>query len=196
MRAVQATVFDLPDEFQLSRVTCTSRTSGFSCSGNETASNQVNLVVLDLGGSCIAAGADQIAQVCFTDRLPQCPASSTVQLNVDPTSVQVVDCSNTPCGVSLFNGTVSCCGLLGDCQADNDFDVFDVLYKIDVVLGRVTPTADQRCRCDDTCDGRIDVFDILREIDALLGRIPTPLTCPPPGAALAETSTSALPRRP
>jgi hypothetical protein len=178
VRAVQATVIDVPDEFQFSRVLCTARTPGFSCQGNEAAAtNRVAVVVLDLGGSCIAAGTGAIAQVCFTDRLPQCPSLTSVDLNLDPASVQVGDCSSQPCGVVLSSGRVSCgCQPLGDCQADGDFDLFDVLFKIDVVLGWVTPTAEQRCRCDDTCDGRIDNFDVLREIDAILGRIPTPLT--------------------
>src|SRR5207302_1042604 len=79
----------------------------------------------------------------------------------------------------------------GSCIAAGRFDLFDVLTKIDIVLGRATPTPAQLCLCDDTCDGRIDIFDILREIDALLGRIPTPLACPTAAASITPQAVPA-----
>jgi hypothetical protein len=96
--------------------------------------------------------------------------SSTTTTTRAPTTTTTTTTSSTT--------TTTLSALLGDCQADGDFDLFDVLFKIDVFLGRATPTATQRVRCDDDCDGDIDLFDILREIDLLLGRIPPPLTCP------------------
>ena len=183
IRAVQTAVIDVPDEFQLSRCQCASRTAAFSCQCNEIpATNRINVVILDAGGGCIASGSGPIARICLTDRAPLCPLSNSVQLNIDPSPV-VADCSNNqPCDVSRSSGAVRCCGsgLLGDCNGDGHLDLLDILTKIDIVLGRVTPTPAQVCICDDTCDSRIDVFDVLREIDALLGRIPTPLACPTP----------------
>src|SRR5207249_2280974 len=72
------------------------------------------------------------------------------------------------------------------CNVDGHFDLFDILTKIDIVLGRTTPTPAQMCLCDDTCDGSINIFDILRDIDGFLGRIPTPLTCPTAASVSAQ----------
>src|SRR5207248_9672492 len=109
IKGVQAAVIDVPDEFQLSRVTCTSRTTSFSCQGNEVAStNRINVVVLDLAGSCIPTGTGPIAQICLKDRLPQCPSGNSVQLSIDPASVQAANCSNQPCAMTLVSGTVTC----------------------------------------------------------------------------------------
>jgi hypothetical protein len=75
---------------------------------------------------------------------------------------------------------VNCaCRQLGDCRNDgNGIDVFDINEKIDIVLGRKTPTAAQVILCDDDCDADIDLFDILNEIDVVLGVTQPPLLCP------------------
>ena len=73
---------------------------------------------------------------------------------------------------------MQCGGRLCDCQADGDIDLFDVLFKIDIVLEKAMPTEVQRALCDDDCDGKIDIFDVLREIDHLLERTPCPEVCP------------------
>ena len=103
-------------------------------------------------------------------------------LDVPTTTTTTVTTTTT----STTSTTLQCDGgVLGDCNVDGALNLFDVLTTIDVVLGKITPTAVQQCLCDDSCDGAIDIFDVLREIDALLGRIPTPLTCT--GAAPAVT---------
>lgn len=70
------------------------------------------------------------------------------------------------------------CRELGDCLLDGGIDVFDVLEKIDITLGRRTASAAQLVVCDDNCDDTIDLTDILNEIDVVLGRTPLPLRCP------------------
>jgi uncharacterized delta-60 repeat protein len=70
------------------------------------------------------------------------------------------------------------CRDLGDCLVDGNIDLFDVLEKIDITLGRRTPSEAQALICDDNCDATIDLFDVLSGIDVTLGRTPLPLTCP------------------
>jgi hypothetical protein len=82
------------------------------------------------------------------------------------------------CSVGLL--CVNCaCRELGDCQDNGGgIDLYDIIEKVDIVLGRETPTASQLVLCDDDCDTDIDLFDVLNEIDAVLGVIETPLLCP------------------
>jgi len=184
VRGVQGTIVDLPNELAAVRAECTSRTAGFACSVHEVAgSSQAQLVVVDLGGACIAPGSGPIAQVCLTDAAPTCPASTLVALDVR--DVLIADCDNAPLAPAcVAGGSVACGGELGDCLANGDVDLFDVLQAIDVVLQRLVPTADQAVLCDVDCDLDTDIFDVVRMIDALLERIPLPLACP--GVAPAE----------
>jgi hypothetical protein len=193
VQGVQATLVDVPDELSLVSVECTERTAGLSCSANEVAgTNEIRLVVVDpAGGRCFAAGTGPIARVCVRDKAPVCGPDRT-DVTLVPQAVQVVACTNEPVApVCTQPGVIGCPDLLGDCEADGDFDLFDILYKIDVVLGRRVPTARQRMLCDDDCDGDVDIFDVVREIDALLERLPLPLTCPlSVNAARAEVRAS------
>src|SRR5207302_6737971 len=120
---------------------------------------------------------------CTHARIPGCTTTTTTTpprtttTTTHTTTTTSTTTTTTPCGG----------GLLGDCNVDGRFDLLDILTKIDIVLGRTTPTPAQRSLCDDTCDGSIDIFDILREIDAFLGRIPTPLTCSSTASIRAQT---------
>jgi hypothetical protein len=190
VRGVQGTIVDLPDEFTAVRAECTARTAGFSCSVNEVQeTNQTQLVVVDLGGGCIAPGSGPIARVCLADAPPVCPAATLVDLDVR--DVLVADCDNAPLAPScVAGGSVLCAGELGDCLADGGVDLFDVLHAIDVVLQRSPTTPEQAVLCDVDCDLDVDIFDVVRLIDTLLERIPLPLACPgaPLGAGTAETA--------
>jgi hypothetical protein len=189
IRGVQATLVDVPEELTLTSVECTTRTAGFACDANEGA-NGLELVVVDLNGGCLAAGTGPIARVCVSDTAPMCTAPSTIAL--DPQSVLVASCANTPVSTCNQPGGVLCGGELGDCQADGDFDLFDVINTIDAVLGRITLTTTQSTLCDNTCDGTVDIFDVVAQIDALLQGIPTPQSCP--GATVGQSAQAALQR--
>ena len=181
VRRVDGALVDVPDEFELVSVQCTARTPGFSCTGNEVpATNRIDLVVQELGGGCIAVGAGPIAQVCLRDKAPQCPVGTAIQLALENTVVTA--CDSRALGVCEEPGTAFC-GERGDCEAEGDFDLFDILEMIDVVLQVIPPTLDQEVLCDADCDTDIDLFDILLAIDMLLQRIPRPLMCPSAPAA-------------
>jgi hypothetical protein len=105
--------------------------------------------------------------------------------------VRVVDCNDQAVEACSDAGTVLCPGLLGDCDVDGDVDLFDVLHNIDIVLGRIQPTAVERVLCDTDCDGDIDIFDIMIQIDVLLERRSLPLTCPP--GLTADLASDAAP---
>jgi hypothetical protein len=168
-------VVDIPEEVTLTSVECTARTAGYACDANEVA-NGVQVVVVDLNGGCLAAGTGPIARVCVSDTAPMCTPPSTVSL--EPQSVLVASCANTPVTTCTQAGGLMCGGTLGDCEADGDFDLFDVLNTIDAVLGKITLTSTQSILCDDTCDGAVDIFDVIAQIDALLAGTPVPTTCP------------------
>ena len=111
---------------------------------------------------------------CTHTRIPGCTTTTTTTPPRTTTTT-----THTTTTTTTTTTTIRCGGgLLGDCNVDGRFDLFDILTEIDIVLARTTPTPAQQCLCDDTCDGRIDIFDILREIDGFLGRIPTPFTRP------------------
>src|SRR5213078_547861 len=138
----------------------------------------------DTGGAPNAC-CDATCRVPFCDDFDAC--------TVDACSVPV-GCTHTRipgCTTTTTTTTIRCGGgLLGDCNVDGRFDLFDVLTEIDIVLARTTPTPAQQCLCDDTCDGRIDIFDILREIDGFLGRIPTPFTCPAAAGSISAQTVA------
>jgi hypothetical protein len=197
VRGVQGAILDVPDEFTAISAACTDRTAGFACSVNEVAGTGViQFVAIDLGGGCIAPGSGPIARICLGDQAPMCLAGDLVDLEVS--DVLIADCANAPLAPVCTRGGSLLCEAdleLGDCLADGDFDLFDILYKIDIVLQRVVPTPEQAVLCDDDCDLDVDIFDVVREIDALLERIPLPLTCPappaPPQQTTQETNTTA-----
>jgi hypothetical protein len=174
VQSVQATLADVPDEFELVDAACTARTAGFSCTASETGDGRITLSVEGQGAQCIDAGTGAIASVCLHDTTPVCPVPSLVQLDV--ADVTIADCASQPLQACTQSGSIAC-ALLGDCVADGTINLFDVLHKIDIILQRVSPTAIEVIVCDDTCEGDINIFDLLQEIDAILGRIQQPLTC-------------------
>ncbi len=191
VQGVQGTIVDVPDELTSMSAECTGRAAGFACDANEIAgTNQIHLVLIDLGGGCIAPGNGPVARVCLTDDPPMCVAGGAVQLDVR--DVMIADCANAPIApLCVESGAVICGAELGDCLADGGFDLFDVLRTIDVVLQRRVPTATQAVLCDDDCDGDIDIFDVVRQVDALLERIPRPLACPAPNDAAPGLAAAA-----
>jgi hypothetical protein len=213
VRGAQGVVLDLPDELTPVSAECTGRTSGFSCSVNEVpGTGEIQFVVIDLGGRCIAPGGGPIARICLNDQAPVCSVDSLVDLAVS--DVVVADCVQGELApICTEGGSVLCESeaQLGDCLGDGDFDLADILFKIQIILQRAMPTAAQRVLCDDNCDLDIDILDVVREIDALLERIPLPLTCPegaqaaaleaPRGersaetAVIAERATKRAPRK-
>src|SRR5207253_1200159 len=119
---------------------------------------------------------------CTHTRIPGCTTTTTT---TPPRTTTTTTHSTTTTTTIRCGG-----GLLGDCNVDGRFDLFDILTEIDIVLARTTPTPAQQCLCDDTCDGRIDIFDILREIDGFLGRIPTPFTCPAAAGSISAQTVA------
>jgi cysteine-rich repeat protein len=192
VRAVQATLVDVPDEFELVSVECTQRTAGFSCVGNEVGeTNRLNLLLVDFAGRCIPPGSEPIARVCVRDKTPMCGPTPT-SVSVTPQDVVVANCDGQTVAPSCTQGgAVLCPADVGDCNTDGRFDLLDVLRKIDIILGRAFPTPAQTVTCDADCDGDIDIFDVVRGIDALLERIPQPLTCAPATAAANIRSLAA-----
>jgi hypothetical protein len=187
VRGAQGVILDVPDELTPVGAECTGRTSGFGCSVNEVAgTGEIQFFVVDLGGSCIAPGSGPIARICLEDQAPICTVDSLVDLRVS--DVVVADCEGDELEpICTEGGSVLCESeaQLGDCLGDGDFDVADILFKIQIILQRAVPTAAQRVLCDDNCDLDIDILDVVREIDALLERIPLPLTCPEGAQAAA-----------
>jgi len=175
--AVQGTAVVQRDAVTFGGLTCTDRTDGFSCAGNQPTppAGTIPFVVVDLGGRCISAGTGPIVQLCLKDDAPGCLAGQNTTVTLQ--DVKVADCADQPLGATTQGGTILCHGL-GDCKADGGkIDIFDVLEKIDILLGRNTPSPLQQVLCDDNCDGRIDIFDVLREIDVIVGRLTQPLAC-------------------
>ena len=123
---------------------------------------------------------------CTHTRIPGCTTTTTTTPPRTTTTT-----THTTTTTTTTTTTIRCGGgLLGDCNVDGRFDLFDILTEIDIVLARTTPTPAQQCLCDDTCDGRIDIFDILREIDGFLGRIPTPFTCPAAAGSISAQTVA------
>lgn len=193
VRGVQAVLSDLPDEFDITGVQCTSRTAGFSCLINEVSgTNVATLLVVDPAGGCIVPGNAPIARLCLHDRAPICRVESDVTFDVS--DIRMPRCGDSA-GVAACSGNGQVhCGTLGDCLADDGvITIFDVNHKVDIVLGRTSPTAPQSRLCDADCDGDIDIFDIVRAIDVLVHRLPTPLACPNQAHAALRTDGSVQP---
>ena len=191
VQAVQARIADVPDKFTTATVQCTGRASGFACGATEVqGANQIQIAVIDLGGGCIPPGTGPIARVCLAGRADMCMATTAVTLELS--NVSVFNCDNvTAAPLCVENGTAICGTELGDCLADGGVDLFDILYAIDIVLQRRTPSVPQAILCDDDCDGDIDLLDVVRQIDMLLHRIPRPLTCGGVGASLTARAVTA-----
>jgi hypothetical protein len=56
VQGLEATLTDVPDEFDLVGCDCTDRTVGFVCGCNQPASDRVRVALADLGGACVPAG--------------------------------------------------------------------------------------------------------------------------------------------
>ncbi len=165
-------------------VTCGGLPQGFQCRANETPDGIKFVVVppVTQPATCIPPGGHTaIVHLCLHDTDPICSGQGTVPIDV--ADLQASDCTGANANPAARAGAVTCRGLLGDCNADGDIDLDDLLAQVDVALQSGAPTAEQQARCDDDCDGDVDIFDMQDEIDAILGTAPPPLTCSLPDSS-------------
>jgi hypothetical protein len=159
-------------------VTCGELPDGYHCQVNDTGSAFKFAVVppVTTPATCIdAKGNRMVVHFCLQDKAPICSGQPSVPLAL--TQVQAIDCGGDAASLDTRNGTVTCSGLLGDCNADGRIDVDDLLAQVDVALQSAAPTVSQRERCDDDCDGDVDIFDMRDEMEAILGSTTPPLPC-------------------
>jgi hypothetical protein len=170
-------------------VTCGTLPAGFSCRASQT-SDGIKFVVVPPVTSpptCIdPTGGKPVVHLCLQDQNPVCSGLSSVPLVL--ADVQAADCAGLDADPTTKDGAVTCGGALGDCNADGKLDLEDLLAQVDVALQSSPPTASQKMRCDDDCDGDVDIFDMRDQIDAILGNVQPPLTCALPSNTGVATS--------
>ena len=158
--------------------TCGGLPAGFRCQVSDTDAGIKFVVVPPVTSPAICidtTGGATVLHLCLQDRAPVCSGQQSVPLQLS--QVQAIDCSGGPAIPDTGNGSVACGGLLGDCNADGMIDGDDIVAQVEVALQNGAPTAQQRARCDDDCDGDVDIFDMRDEMEAILGSVHPPLPC-------------------
>ena len=103
---------------------------------------------------------------------PEVPLSPGVTLSVLVPAGALQDLAGNPLAQDYtFSFTTAAARKKGDANGDGVVNVLDVVRTVNIALGRIQPTDEERYAADANGDGVINVLDVVRIVNMALGRV-------------------------
>ncbi len=151
---LQFTLSDHPDLLTATKGETTPRATGFSLS--VTAEGTV--IMYHPSGERIPPGHGPICRLFYD---VDADADLGTDVSLDLLDITVSDENAQAVAVVAKNGRFSISGIKGDVNGDQNRNILDIVFVVNIILGKTDPTADQNWAADCNNDGKVNILDII-----------------------------------
>jgi len=142
---------------------------GETASVRQMSYHWVEVIVYHMGGQALGRAEGELLKLSF--KVAQnAPAGAAEDLRF--TAATVGDANSRALPVTTADGRITVVARKkGDVNGDGQVNVLDVVRTVNIALGRVQPTDEERYAADANGDGVINVLDVVRIVNIALGRV-------------------------
>ncbi|MBD3386403.1 T9SS type A sorting domain-containing protein [candidate division KSB1 bacterium] len=151
---LQFILSDHPDLLTATKAETTPRAAGFSLS--VTAEGTV--IMYHPTGQLIPPGNGPICRLFYN---VDANADLGTDVSLDLSDLTVSDENAQALAVVGKNGVFSISGIKGDVNDDQNRNILDIVFMVNIILGKTTPTQEQEWAADCNNDGKINILDII-----------------------------------
>jgi hypothetical protein len=151
---LQFILSDHPDLLAATKGEPTPRSAGFSLS--VTAEGTV--IMYHPTGQLIPPGTGPICRLYYD---VDANADLGTDVSLDLSDITISDENAQALAVVGKNGVFSISGIKGDVNDDQNRNILDIVFMVNIILGKTTPSPQQEWAADCNNDGKINILDII-----------------------------------